>query len=238
MYTNFVNLLDLAAVAVPAGFTPEGLPGGVTLDRRRVAGRAAARARGARCTRRRHSPPAPPRCRCSCEPEHDWLAGEARIPIVVCGAHLSGLPLNPQLTSRGAAFVRAARSAPEYRLLARCPAGCPSARAWSGWIERGAAIEVEVWSLPEGGFGSFVAATAPLSIGKVKLDDGTALPGFICESVAVAGALRHHAVRWLARLPSGGRPGSSGSGRRKAPGSVRLPAGAFSFRRNVAGLEL
>ncbi len=194
----------MAAVAVPAGFTPEGLPGGVTLI-----GAAWQDAPLLALAERLHSAAALPAGATALpllsEPEHDWLAGEARIPIVVCGAHLAGLPLNPQLTSRGAAFVRATRSAPDYRLFALT--GGPPFRPGMVRVDSGgAAIDVELWSLPESGFGSFVAAIpAPLGIGKVKLDDGTALPGFICESVAVAGAKDiSHYGGWRAYLRAEG----------------------------------
>ena len=90
--------------------------------------------------------------------------------------------------------VRATRSAPDYRLYA-LPGGPPYRPGMVRVASGGASIDVEVWSLPEDGFGSFVAAIpAPLGIGKVKLEDGSLLPGFVCESVAADGAedITHH----------------------------------------------
>ena len=107
--------------------------------------------------------------------------------IAVVGAHLSGEPLNHQLTERGARLVRACRSAPRYRLYA-LPGSTP---AKPGLVreERGSAIELEVWEMPEHNFGSFVAAIpAPLGIGTVELDDGTNAKGFLCESYATLDA--------------------------------------------------
>jgi allophanate hydrolase len=115
------------------------------------------------------------------------LPVSGRIEVAVCGAHLSGMPLNHQLTSRGGWLVKATHSAPCYRLYA-LPGGPP----WRPAMVRadsGAAIEVEVWSLPEAEFGSFVAAIpAPLGIGKVELADGQRVCGFICEQGGVHGA--------------------------------------------------
>lgn len=192
-YTNFVNLLDLCGVAVPAGFGADGLPGGVTL----LAAAWQDDALLALASRLHASAgvnlgvsdaPLPD------ESAFDWLAGEARIPLAVCGAHLTGLPLNPQLTSRGAAFVRSVKSAPEYRLYA-LPGGPPfrpgmiHVAADATGNAAGAAIELEVWSMSAAAFGSFVAAIpAPLGVGKVKLEDGTEVPGFVCETQAVAQA--------------------------------------------------
>ena len=182
-YTNFMNLLDLCAVAVPAGFTDSGMPFGMTLSApafsdtallalaQRWLGRYD-QPMGACGHRLRDASPLP-------------VSG--RIEVVVCGAHLSGMPLNHQLTSRGGWLVKATHSAPCYRLYA-LPGGPP----WRPAMVRadsGAAIEVEIWSLPEAEFGSFVAAIpAPLGIGKVELADGQRLCGFICEQGGVQGA--------------------------------------------------
>ncbi|PPE72603.1 allophanate hydrolase [Solimonas fluminis] len=183
-YTNFMNLLDYAAVAVPAGMTPAGLPFGITLfgpawsddyllalAQRWMAADPRPTGRGA--SRWEPVAPTPP---------------PGRIEVAVCGAHLSGMPLNPQLTGRGAFRVAATHSAPCYRLIAL--AGGPPFRP--GMIrdaERGAAIEVEVWSVPEAEFGSFVAGIpAPLGIGKLELADGRWVSGFICEPAGEAGA--------------------------------------------------
>jgi allophanate hydrolase len=106
------------------------------------------------------------------------------VELVVCGAHMSGLPLNHQLTARGARLVEATRTAPEYRLVA-----LPDGRPGLERVARGAAIEVEVWSIPTPHLGSFVAAIPPpLGIGTVRLADGRQVKGFLCESIAAASA--------------------------------------------------
>ena len=191
-YTNFMNLLDYAAVAVPAGFTADGLPFGVTLFapahqdvpllhaatrwQRALPGRAATLgATGAPLPPAPDVPPAVP-------------SGQVR--VAVCGAHLEGQPLNWQLTQRGARLVARTRTSADYRLYAL--AGGPPLRPGLvrvGEGEGGAAIEVEVWELPARHFGSFVAGIpAPLGIGTTVLADGSRVPGFICEPAGVRGA--------------------------------------------------
>jgi allophanate hydrolase len=198
-YTNFMNLLDYAAVAAPAGMTPAGLPFGITLfgpawsddyllalAQRWMA--ADPRPTGRDASRWVPVPPPPP---------------PGRIEVAVCGAHLSGMPLNHQLSGRGAFLVAATHSAPCYRLIAL--AGGPPFRP--GTIrdtDRGAAIEVEVWSVPEAEFGSFVAGIpAPLGIGKLELADGRWVSGFICEPAGEAGARDiTHLGGWRAYIAS------------------------------------
>jgi allophanate hydrolase len=185
-YTNFVNLLDLAAVAVPAGFRSDGLPFGVTLVGPAGSDRAlldlAARLHAVSVTTAgalQH--PVPQRAPTP-------RAASDAIDIVVCGAHMQGLPLNHQLTERGATFVRATQTAPKYRFYA-LPGGPPKRPGLVRVTTGGAAIEVEVWSIPQQHFGSFVAGIpAPLGIGKVELADGSFASGFICEAYAVEGA--------------------------------------------------
>lgn len=111
------------------------------------------------------------------------------IEIVVVGAHLSGMPLNGELTSRGATFRRVVQTLPDYRLYAL--AGGPPKRP--GLIRvapgTGAAIACEVWALPPAGFGTFVdGIPSPLGIGTLKLADGTTPKGFLVEPVGLAGA--------------------------------------------------
>lgn len=192
LYTNFMNLLDYAAVAVPAGFTRVGLPFGVTLFapaqqdvpllhaaarwQRALQGRAAKMgAIGATLPTAEAFPPAVP-------------SGQVR--VAVCGAHLEGQPLNVQLMQRGARLVARTRTAPEYRFYALT--GAPPLRpglVWVGEDPSGSAIEVEVWELPVRHFGSFVAdIPPPLGIGTTVLADGTRVPGFICEPAGLQGA--------------------------------------------------
>jgi len=184
-YTNFMNLLDFAALAVPAGFRDDGLPFGVTLfapaftDRDLLAlgdrlQRASVDRLGA--TDR----PLPPDA-VSC-------GGEHVIPVAVCGAHLSGLPLNWQLTDRRARLAESTTTAPNYRFYA-LPGGPPERPGLVRVTQGGAAIDVEVWDVPASAFGSFVAGIpAPLGIGKLELADGREVPGFIAEPIAMEGA--------------------------------------------------
>lgn len=202
-YTNFVNLLDLAAVAVPSGFRSDGLPFGVTLVARALRDRWLAwlgdryhRATGAKLGATDVALPAaaPSRPR---EPE--------TVQVAVVGAHLSGQPLNGQLTERGAALVRTCRTAPLYRLYALPGANPPK----PGLVRAapGASIEVEVWQMPLAGYGSFVAGIpAPLGIGTLELEDGSRVQGFVCEAHATATALdisEYGGWRaWLAARPT------------------------------------
>jgi allophanate hydrolase len=184
-YTNFVNLLDYSATAIPVGFTDCGVPWGVTLFSAafddiallRYAGllhRACGLPLGA--TGHARLPTAAPTT--AAVPQH--------IEVVVCGAHLQGQPLNWQLTERDAQFLLRTCSSPRYKLYALPDGKRPAmVRDESG----GTAIEVEVWSMPHTSFGSFVAGIpAPLGIGKVELSDGRWLSGFICDGFGLAGA--------------------------------------------------
>ncbi|MCJ2014726.1 allophanate hydrolase [Methylobacterium sp. J-076] len=189
-YTNFVNLLDLCALAVPGRFRGDGFPSGVTLIAPRGADGLIA-ALGARLhaaaglslgTGAVPVPPAP-------GDAGIVRAGAGEIEIVVVGAHLSGLPLNGELTGPGGRFLRAARTSPDYRLHALPGAG----PARPGLVRvapgTGTAIETEVWALPVAAFGAFVAGVpAPLSIGTLRLDDGTAPKGFLAEPEGLVGA--------------------------------------------------
>ncbi|MFN2382038.1 MAG: allophanate hydrolase [Guyparkeria sp.] len=181
-YTNFMNLLDFAALAVPAGFRRDGLPFGVTLFAPAFTDYDLL-ALGDRLQRASVA-----RLGATDRPFPDWevtAGGEHVIPVAVCGAHLSGLPLNWQLTQRRARLAQTTRTAPEYRFFA-LPGGPPERPGLVRVVEGGAAIEVEVWHVPASEFGSFVAGIpAPLGIGKLKLADGNEVSGFICEPVAI-----------------------------------------------------
>lgn len=186
-YTNFCNLLGLSAIAVPAGFSSAGLPFGVTL-----VGPAFADDELAALAQRLH-------LAAGCGSGIDLAAvppalpapqpGEGRIAIAVIGAHLSGMPLNGDLLELGAQLVARTSTAPVYRLyvlpgtvppkpgMIRVPAG------------EGGAIALEVWSLDAAAFGRFVAAIPPpLGVGKIMLQDGSQVSGFLCESDGVSGA--------------------------------------------------
>jgi len=166
-YTNFVNLLDLAAVAVPAGVRRTGLPFGISFIGPAFTDEALL-----------------------------WLAdafAQAGMPaprpgcvlLAVVGAHLSGQPLNSQLTERAARLVRTCRTARDYRLYAL---GAKPGLVRDPDFE-GPGIEVEVWAVPEDRFGGFVAAVPPpLGIGNAVLEDGEVVKCFLCEPYAIAGA--------------------------------------------------
>jgi allophanate hydrolase len=180
-YTNFVNLLDLAAVAVPAGRRDDGLPFGVSLVA--PAGSDACLLESGAALHAATSGVALQSVTASLAPPRGHVA------IAVCGAHMTGLPLNHQLTSRGACFMRRTRTAPKYRFVA-LPGGPPLRPGLVRLATHGAGIEVELWAVPESELGSFVAAIpSPLAIGKVELEDGSLSSGFLCESHAAEGAL-------------------------------------------------
>ncbi|MDO6461846.1 allophanate hydrolase [Granulosicoccaceae sp. 1_MG-2023] len=185
-YTNFMNLLDMAAVAVPTAMTETGMPFGITLAGPALQDRALLSIGN----RIQQALPLPMGATGLAQPALSTtpVGNTDSIDLLVCGAHLDGLPLNWQLRERGATLKQVTRTAPVYRMYAL--AGGPPHRP--GLIldeEHGAAIEVEIWSVPAAEFGSFVARIpAPLGIGKVRLDDGSAVCGFICEPHAIGDA--------------------------------------------------
>jgi len=173
-FNHFVNLLDLSACVVPIAWLRCGVPTGVALcapafrddDLLQL---------GARIEAARGPWPEPPR-------------GAERVSLVVVGAHLSGMPLHGDLLALGARLERALRTAPVYRLFA-----LPGARPLKPGLVRvgsgGFAIEAEVYSLAAAAFARFVdAIPAPLGIGRVALEDGSAPAGFLCEAIGVEGA--------------------------------------------------
>lgn len=170
-YTNFVNLLDLSALAIPAGLRANGLPFGVTLI-------APAMAEASLVATAQHLAGEP-----AAIPQQGW------IDVAVLGAHLSGQPLNHQLTSRGAFLVETTRTAADYRFYAltgSVPAK-PGLRREPGFA--GPGIELEIWRVPSAEFGSFVAAIPPpLGIGTVSLANGASVKCFIAEGYALAEA--------------------------------------------------
>jgi allophanate hydrolase len=188
-YTNFVNLLDLAAVAIPAGFRSDGLPFGVTLVGRRATDRALLEA-AARLHRTlvlrlgalQLLQPLPPPPAASLAMPADYMA------LAVCGAHMQGMALNHQLRDRGGYLLRKTRTSACYRLYA-LPGGPPQRPGLKRVSGGGAPIALEVWALRKADFASFLSGIpAPLSIGTVELEGGESVPGFLCESYAVEGA--------------------------------------------------
>lgn len=197
-YTNFMNLLDYAAVAVPGAFMKNGLPWGVTLFGRAFTDQYLLSV--AASLQQALQLPIVGGNSCN----DDLLGRKARndrMRIVVCGAHLEGLPLNEQLTKRDARLVERTTSAPNYRLYALPGQGIPRP-AMARVPDGGAAIAVEVWELPSMELGSFLGAIpAPLGLGKVELADGTLETGFICEPHGLHDALDiTHAGGWRAWL--------------------------------------
>ncbi len=188
-YTNFMNLLDLAAVAVPTGFLARGLPFGVTLcapafteARLLAVGDSLHRASGVPLGASDQVLPA----KASTSDPDSTRSGE-RVEIAVVGAHLSGMPLNHQLTDLGGILARQTRTAACYRLHALPDSQPPK----PGLIrsDDGQPIELEVWQLSYEAFGRFVSkVSAPLAIGTIELEDGTEVQGFLCEAYAVKGA--------------------------------------------------
>ncbi len=189
LFTNFVNLLGWSALAVPASLSPSGMPIGITFigqgnhdaalielgkawealaaqplgtSGRNAAGAAAA------------TLPAP--------------ACEAVLPIAVVGAHLSGLPLNHQLTDLGGLMLEATRTAASYRLHA-LPGTTPRKPGLQRVADGGQAIEMEIWSLPTRQVGRLLELIpAPLGLGSIELADGRSVHGFVCEGFAFDGA--------------------------------------------------
>ncbi|AMQ86082.1 allophanate hydrolase [Pseudomonas glycinae] len=189
-YTNFMNLLDYAAVAVPSGFMANGLPWGVTLFGRAFTDQYLL---GVADALQRQQDPALP------TPNNPARHDRAR--LVVCGAHLDGLALNWQLRQRGARLIEATYSSKNYKLYAL--AGGPPLRPGMLRVaEGGVAIAVEVWELPSSELGSFLTGIpAPLGLGKVQLADGRWESGFICEPYGLEGATDiSHLGGWRAYL--------------------------------------
>ena len=197
-YTNFMNLLDLCAVAVPAGFRNDGLPFGITLCAPAFQDNALLEI--ANTWQQAHAYTLGSTS--VALPAYAWPHPHANkyVQVAVCGAHMSGLPLNHQLTERGGQLLARTRTSPGYRLYA-LPGGTPQ-RPGLVRATRGARIEVEVWDVPLETFGSFVAAIpAPLGIGKLELEDGRWVCGFLCEEHATHAATDvTHLGGWRAYL--------------------------------------
>ncbi len=184
-YTNFMNLLDLCAIALPAGFRDDGLPFGITLC-------APAFQDDALLTIAQRWQQAQPHTLGAtgvAAPAANGMptARMTHVQVAVCGAHMQGLALNHQLSERGAQLIERTHTAPCYKLFA-LPGGTPQ-RPGLVRATRGARIEVEVWEVPVEQFGSFVAGIpAPLGIGKLELVDGHWVSGFLCEEHATLSA--------------------------------------------------
>jgi allophanate hydrolase len=190
-YTNFVNLLDYAALSVPSSLRADGLPFGITL----IGPCGSDLALADLGQRYHHATGLAQGATGVPLPEPRAIPGLAApdagtLPIAVVGAHLSGMPLNSQLTERGATLLRATTTSPFYRLYA-LPGTVPPKPGLQRVVEgsEGAAIALEVWAVPLAQVGSFLALIPPpLGLGSVELADGSWVKGFICEGHALAGA--------------------------------------------------
>lgn len=185
-YTNFVNLLDCAAIAVPAGFIETGLPFGVTL-----VGPAFSDDSMALIADRLHRrlEPGYGQDRASLPDPVLEETNPEQIALAVVGAHLSGQPLHWQLTERNATLVARTRTAPEYRLYALAETIPPKPGLVADPDFTGDGIEIELWSMDAEAFGTFTALVpAPLAIGTLRLADGTSVKGFVCEPAGLVGA--------------------------------------------------
>ena len=184
-YTNYLNLLDLAGTSVPAGIAEDGLPFGITLI----------------------APAMHDQLLLSYA--HQWQSAlnikvgaleytpvlreapdvnfDKALLVAVCGAHLSGMPLNWQLLERGATLLEKTSTSEQYKFYAL--AGGPPFRPGLVRSENGACIDIEIWRMPAENFGSFVAnIPAPLGIGKVETISGDWVSSFICEPYGLEGA--------------------------------------------------
>lgn len=185
-YTNFVNLLDLCGLAIPASMRNDGIPFGITLLA--PAGRDAMLASigrvfhadtkltvGAKGVPHPALMPLP-------------ASGSDEIPIAVVGAHLTGMALNGELTALDGQLIEATKTAPDYKLYAlnTTPPKPGLLRVETG---TGASIELEIWSLSSSAFGKFVnAIPAPMAIGTIRLADGRSVKGFLVEPEVLAEA--------------------------------------------------
>lgn len=194
-YTNFVNLLGLAALALPAGLLPSGMPFGITLIA--PGGRDAALADVGACWQRLLTTlPLGHHLTMATEADLAWPAkaapaAEPELLLAVVGAHLQGMPLHTQLTERRARLVQATTTSPHYTLHA-LPGTVPPKPGLARVApdaEPGHAIALEVYALPVSTVGSFLALIPPpLGLGSVELADGSWVKGFICEPAGLQGA--------------------------------------------------
>jgi allophanate hydrolase len=202
-YTNFVNLLDYAALSVPSSLRPDGLPFGITL-----VGLAGSDWQLAELGQRYHHATGLPQGALEeALPAPVALPGiqpATTVRLAVVGAHLSGMPLNSQLTTRGATLVGPAHTAPDYRFYALPGTVPPKPGLLRVAANEGAGIALEIWEMPVQHYGSFVALIpAPLGIGTLALEDGSSVQGFVCEAHALQGAEDiTHLGGWRAYLAS------------------------------------
>ncbi|PWI31969.1 allophanate hydrolase [Vibrio albus] len=176
-YTNFMNLLDYCSVAIPAGFTDAGLPFGVTLFTRAFAD------------------PALLSLAKQWQQDNGLVLGvdgrnsaSKTMDLLVCGAHMEGLPLNEQLTSLGGVLKEKTSTSAKYKMY-KLAGGPPFRPGVVRDEEQGTDIEVEVWAISTGSIGALLAQIPhPLGLGSVELVSGEWVKGFICEPIGIQGA--------------------------------------------------
>jgi hypothetical protein len=255
-YTNFVNLLDMAAVAVPTALREDGLPAGATFigpthsDALLCAvGDALHRGVGSGTVGATAFPVAPlvdPSPVPAVGPTTGPKPGHCRLAVV--GAHLQGLPLNWQLTDRGATLVAATTTAPAYRLFALPGTSPPKpgmVKVAGGPDDApGVSIAVEVWELPLEHYGGFVAGVpSPLCIGTLTLVDGSSVQGFLCEAHAVQGGgvvdISHHGGwrKYLASLATAAAATAAATAAAPAAAAAPTPAPAAPPAPGVTSAE-
>lgn len=205
-YTNFVNLLDYAALAVPGSMRADGLPAGITF-----VGRCGSDWQLAELGQRFHHAAGLALCATGEPmPAPEEIPGLAAslprdaVQVAVVGAHLSGMPLNGQLTERGARLLRVAETTADYALYALPGTTPPKPGLVRVAPGAGTPIALEVWEMPLQAYGSFVALVPPpLGIGTLDLADGARVQGFLCEAQASAGARDiSHFRGWRAYIAS------------------------------------
>lgn len=204
-YTNFVNLLDYAALSVPSSMRADGLPFGITL----IAPCGSDWQLAELGQRYHHQTGLPLGATGQPLPAMVPIAGlrrpQATVRVAVVGAHLSGMPLNSQLTERGATLIESIETAPHYRLYALPGTTPPKPGLLRVAPNQGARIALEIWDMPLAEYGSFVALIpAPLGIGTLELDDGSSVQGFVCEAQALQNGARDisHLGGWRAYVQS------------------------------------
>lgn len=186
-YTNYMNLLDLSGLAVPAGFMSNGMPFGVTLIGKKFEEEKLL-SYASQWERKMDLTNGATGLKAVSEASLNPVDFSTEIQVAVCGAHLDGMPLNWQLRERAAVLKKQTRTSANYRfyVLGSEPPMRPGLLREEG---SGISVEVEVWSIAASEFGSFVAAIPyPLGIGKVELQDGAWVSGFMCEADAVNNA--------------------------------------------------
>lgn len=203
VYTNFVNLLDYAALSVPSSMRKDGLPFGITLiapcgSDWQLAELGQRYHHLSGLTQGATGLPLPAMSRIA------GIHSQTTVQVAVVGAHLSGMPLNGQLTERGARLIGPGQTAPHYRLYALPGSTPPKPGLLRVAANQGARIALEIWDMPVAQYGSFVAMIpAPLGIGTLELADASTVQGFVCEAQALQGAQDiSHLGGWRAYIAS------------------------------------